>query len=236
MILFIHGSGFTGDVFREQLQAFPGSIAPNLPGHASHGSASSVAEFGDFIEEFMKEHKLHEVTLCGNSLGGAVALDIALRKNPVVRSTVLLGSGARLRVATQILRGLRDNFDGEIPELAKILYAKPTNEQLAYAAGAMRRVGRAQTLADYEACNAFDVMDRLDQVSIPVLAVAGEQDRMTPPKYAELLAARVQNGQARTVPGAGHMVMIERPVETNTAIAEFLRRGHDHGRPSTSSG
>jgi len=222
MIVFIHGSGFTGDVFRKQLSVFPGSVAPNLPGHAAHGRASSVAEFGDFIERFIKEHALHDVTLCGNSLGGAIALDVALRKNPVVRSIVLLGSGARLRVAPKILEGLRTDFDHTIQEVAKLLYAEPSDEQLRYAAAAMRRAGAAQTLADYEACNAFDVMERLGEISIPVLAITGEHDRMTPSKYADFLASRVQNGRARIVPGAGHLVMAEQPAETNQMIMEFL--------------
>ena len=223
MIVFIHGSGFTGDVFRKQLPAFAGSVAPNLPGHASHGTGTTVAEFGDFIERFIKEHWLSEVTFAGNSLGGAIAIDVALRKNPVVRSIVLLGSGARLRVAPKILDGLRTDFDDTIHELAKMLYANPSDEQIAYAVAAMRRVGPAQTLSDYEACNAFDVMERLGSLSIPVLAVTGEQDRMTPPKYAQFVAARVRNGEARIVPGAGHLVMAEQPDETNAAIAEFLK-------------
>ncbi len=225
MIIFIHGSGFTGAIFRDQVTAFANSIAPNLPGHASHGSAKSVSEFGDFIGAFIKEHKLHDVTLCGNSLGGAVALDVALRKNPVVRSIVLLGSGARLRVAPAILNGLRDDFEPTINEVARMLYADPSEEQIAYAVAAMRRVGASQTLADYEACNAFNVMERLDSIAIPVLAITGEHDRMTPPKYADLLAARVQRGEARIVSGAGHMVMVERPTETNRLIAEFLKQG-----------
>ena len=222
MLIFIHGSGFTGDAFRKQLPVFAGSIAPNLPGHAAHGGASSVADFGNFIEAFIEEHKLHEVTLCGNSLGGAVALEVALRKNPTVRSLVLLGSGARLRVAPKILAGLRTDFHRTIQEIAKMLYADPSDEQIAYAVAAMRRVGPAQTLADYEACNAFDVMERLGEIALPVLAIMGERDVMTPPKYGEFLASRVRNGKARIVSDAGHLVMVEQPAETNAAIAEFL--------------
>jgi len=232
MLLFIHGSGFTGDVFSQQLPAFPGSIAPNLPGHPSRGSGSTVAEFSDFIEHFISEHKLNEVTLCGNSLGGAVALDVALRKNPKVRSIVLLGSGARLRVAPQIIEGLRHDFETTSREIAEIFYAEPTSQQISYTMAAMHHVGQAQTIADYEACNAFDVMERLNEISVPVLAITGEQDRMTPPKYAHFLANRVPKGQVRIVPGAGHLVMAEKPTETNEAIAEFLTSGHDAGGAS----
>lgn len=227
-LLFIHGSGFTGDVFSRQLPAFSGSIAANLPGHAAFGSATTVTEFGDFIEHFIKEHALHDVTLCGNSLGGAIALDVALRKNRRVRSIVLLGSGARLRVAPQILEGLRTDFERTCQDLSQLLYANPTPQQVAYAVSAMHHVGPVQTLADYEACNRFDVMERLGELALPVLAVAGDHDRMTPPKYAQFLADRVQNGRVRIIPGAGHLVMAERPAETNAAIAEFLT-GEQHG-------
>jgi len=221
-LLFIHGSGFTGDVFSQQLVAFPGSVAPNLPGHGAPGGAATVAEFGDFIERFIEKQHLRDVTLCGNSLGGTIALEVALRKNPALRSIVLLGSGARLRVAPSILEGLRADFDRMCTELAQMLYADPTPERVAYAVAAMHHVGPAQTLADYEACNQFDVTERLGEVALPVLALTGEADQMTPPKYAEVLAGRVQAGKARIIPRAGHLVMAERPEETNAAIAEFL--------------
>ena len=88
----------------------------------------------------------------------------------------------------------------------------------------MQRVGQAQTLADFQACDAFDVTDRLGELLIPVLALTGENDAMTPPKYARALVDRVPDGEVRIVPAAGHLAMIECPAETNDALADFVHR------------
>ena len=56
------------------------------------------------------------------------------------------------------------------------------------------------------------------KLGVPLLAVTGDRDVMTPPKFAQWLADRVPGAAARIVAGAGHLVMIERPAETNAAI------------------
>lgn len=221
-LLFIHGSGCTGDAFRHQTDFFEGSHAPNLPGHQSAGAATSVAQFADFIEEYIAQHTLADVVLCGNSLGGAIALEVALRKNPSLSALIALGSGSRLRVAPAFLEGLAERFDETAAELARYMFADPTPERVAYALESMRSVGQKQTLADFAACNDFDVTQHLPEIGIPMLALTGERDVMTPPKYAQALADRVQHGQVRIVPGAGHLAMLEQPATTNDAVSAFV--------------
>jgi len=221
--VFVHGSGFTGAIFADQRAAFANSHAPNLPGHDAPGGCSTIAEFADFIEAYLSRNGLHEVCLCGNSMGGAIALQVGLRQNARVRALALLGSGARLRVAPWLLKGLRTDFEGTVGTIASKLYAQPSHEDLSRAVTFMRNVGPAQTRADYEACNAFDVTERLAELEVPVLAIAGENDVMTPPKYAQFVAARVRDGRVRVVPGAGHLMMAERPSETNEALADFVQ-------------
>ena len=222
-LLFIHGSGCTGDAFKNQTDYFAGSEAPNLPGHTSPGAPASVSEFADFIQRSIAGRQDNDVILCGNSLGGAIALEVALRNPPQVRAIILLGSGARLRVAPAILAGLAGHFERTVEELAGYMFAQPTPELIAYATTSMQAVGKEQTLRDFAACDAFDVTHRLPELLVPLLALTGERDVMTPPKYAQFLADRVPRGEMRIVPGAGHLVMIERPAETNDAIANFVQ-------------
>ncbi|MDQ2680637.1 MAG: alpha/beta hydrolase [Candidatus Eremiobacteraeota bacterium] len=221
-LLFIHGSGFTGAAFDAQLTAFPGSAAPNLPGHDTVGSGASVAEFADFIEAYIMSNDLRNVVLCGNSLGGAIALEVGLRANPAVCALALVGSGSRLRVAPAFLEGLRDRFETTARMIAGYLYADPTPARIDEACSSMRIVGQAQTLRDYLACDAFDVTERLGELALPVLALTGESDKMTPPKYAQALADRVAGAQTRILPGAGHLAMIESPSDTNQALINFV--------------
>lgn len=222
-LIFIHGAGFTGEVFAAQLDAFPGAHAPNLPGHLTAGSPAGIPEFAAFVEAYARDETGGAgVVLCGHSMGGAVALEAALRANIPVRALVLLGSGARLRVAPAILDGLREDFDATVEQIAPMLFADPEDELVAGALDSMRRVGAEQTRRDYCACDAFDVRDRLAELDVPLLAITGELDRMTPVKLAQTLVDRVPAAAARRVDGAGHMVMVERPAETNALIKSFL--------------
>lgn len=222
-LLFIHGAGCTSEVFAAQLRAFPDSRALNLPGHLCAGSPSRIEEFADAVDAYVQEHAFRSVALAGHSMGGAVALELALRKPDWVASLVLLGSGARMRVAPAFLDGLASDFESTARTLAGYFFSDPAPERVLAAVEMMKRVGQAQTLRDYHACGDFNALERVGRVSIPLLALTGEADVMMPPKFALELADRVPGGQARIIPGAGHFVMTELPAETNEAIAAFLR-------------
>ena len=220
--VFVHGAGCSQAVFAAQIAAFPESSALDLPGHFCAGEPASIGELSDFICGTFAHCDPDTVGLCGHSMGAAVALDIALRRPPWLTALVVLGAGARLRVAPAILNGLETDFERTASELAEQYYfanAKPAWVDARLEE--MRALG-PQVSRDFQACNAFDVLERLGEISIPLLAITGEYDKMTPPKYAAALADRVPGGQARIVPGAGHFVMVERPEETNAAIRSFL--------------
>lgn len=221
-LVFLHGAGFTSEVFAAQLEEFEGALAPNLPGHLCAGEPESVAEFASFVATFVRERALRDVVLCGHSMGGAVALQSALDRTPGLRAVILLGSGARLRVAPAFIDGLASDFAATARLIARNFFADPEPERVEWAARFMERVGAPQTIRDFRACDAFDALERLGEIDVPLLALTGEADKMTPPKFADALADRVPGGQARIVPGAGHLVMVERPEETNAAIRAFL--------------
>lgn len=221
-LLFVHGSGFTGEVFGRQMEAFPGSHAPNLPGHLSAGAPESVEDFANFVAAYIREQDLRDVVLCGHSLGAAIAIQTALEARVPLRGLVLLGGGARLRVAPAFLEGMARDFPAAARQIASFFFAEPSDERIEWAAGCMERVGQAQTLRDFRACDAFDALERLPGVSVPVLALTGEADKLTPPKFAHGIADRVPGAQARILAGAGHFLLVERPEETNQAIRTFL--------------
>lgn len=221
-IVFIHGAGFTGACFERQTTAFPASAAPSLPGHCSPGFGDSVEKFARDLANFITEQRLEDYVLCGHSMGGAVALQATLDGITAPRAIILIGGGARLRVAPAILAGMREDFPTAARDLASHFFAHPDGRMIEWAVASMLTVGSAQTVADFEACNAFDVLGRLGEIDVPLLAITGEADVMTPPKYAATFADRVPGAQTRIIADAGHFAMVERPDETNEAIATFL--------------
>jgi pimeloyl-ACP methyl ester carboxylesterase len=134
----------------------------------------------------------------------------------------MLASGARLRVGPALFESLERDFDAATQEIPRMFYADPTPERMAASTAMMRAVGQAQTIRDFRACDAFDRLGDLGDVTVPLLALTGERDVMTPPKFAYTVADRVPGAQARIVNGAGHLVMVERPDETNAALRAFV--------------
>jgi pimeloyl-ACP methyl ester carboxylesterase len=221
-LLFIHGAGCLSDVFGAQVAAFPNSHAISLPGHGVAGTCSSIEAFADAVEAYVVEHNLHDVVLCGHSMGGAIALTLALRRPAWLRALVLIGSGSRLRVSAEILDGLRSDFVVSRRRIAGLLFGDPSPGRVTAAERAMIEVGAEQTLADFAACNTFDATERLGEIAVATLVLTGERDVMTPPKYAQLLADRVPNGQVRILPGAGHLAMVEQPARVNEELRGFV--------------
>ena len=75
---------------------------------------------------------------------------------------------------------------------------------------------------DLRACDGFDLMEQVQKITAPTLVICGTDDLMTPPKYAEYLHQKFKESQLALIPGAGHMVMLEKPDEVNQAIEVFL--------------
>ncbi len=225
-LLFLHGAGGTHRHWGRQIQGLGDAdlASLDLPGHGrSKGEGRrSVEGYANLVTEFMAALGLKSPTVVGHSMGGAIALDLALRYGERLEGLVLVGTGARLRVMPSLLQGLRGEFESTVDLLCRYAYGPSASEE-------MVRLGREEMLAigpevllgDFLACDRFDVMDRLDEVRLPTLVICGEEDQLTPLKYSQFLVDHIQGARLVTIPEAGHMVMLEKPQETTDAIAEF---------------
>ncbi|MCP4756781.1 MAG: alpha/beta hydrolase [Proteobacteria bacterium] len=223
-LIFIHGSGGCGESWRFQVEHFDGSEAVNLPGHPDGELCPTIEEYVQWLRGYIQERDYRDVVLVGHSLGGGIALQYALSHADDLKGVVLVGSGARLRVHPSFLEALEKalgdpkllestfatSYDLIEPELAEVIKRRAAEN------------GPASFLNDLKACDSFDVMDRIDSLKIPILALCGEQDVMTPPKYTRFLADRLPNVKAVVIPGGTHFVYAEKPEETNRAIEGFL--------------
>jgi pimeloyl-ACP methyl ester carboxylesterase len=141
---------------------------------------------------------------------------------------VLTGTGARLRVSPRLLDLLRTNYAAAVDFIIEHSFAR-AGGVLSYAQrvrlnGTRRQIERtpqAVTLGDYEACDRFDVMERLCEIRLPALCVVGALDEMTPSSYSDYLRDRLPDARLVVVEGAGHMLPLEEPTAYNAALAEF---------------
>lgn len=221
-LVWIHGSGHTHESFDAQVADFTGSDAISLPGHPEGTALASVGDCAVWLAKYLHWKGHSRAIVGGNSLGGAIALEWALRYPADAAGLILLGAGARLRVAPAIF-SLIEDWPACIDRLVDLSLSSTAPRELHdRVAGWHRTVGQASTRQDYADCDAFDVMERVASIACPTLVVVGSEDRMTPPKYATFLHDRIPGSELRVVEGAGHLVHLERPSETGAAIREVF--------------
>jgi pimeloyl-ACP methyl ester carboxylesterase len=224
-IIFVHGSGGYGGIWRYQTDYFPGSHAVNLPGH-SHGQAlKNVEECVDWLRKYIKGRGFKDVVLAGHSFGGAIALTYALRYPQELNGIIIIGSGARLRVHPQFLTPCEEAIKGDgqkwhrlVQEMYRLTPANYKREVIEK----QKAIGPAVMLNDFLCCDRFDIMDRVHEIKLPALIICGELDVMTPVKYASYLGAKMANSKVVIVPRAGHFVLAEKPEVVNKAIEDFI--------------
>jgi pimeloyl-ACP methyl ester carboxylesterase len=223
----IHGAGGSHQHWLYQVRDLPqaASYAPDLPGHGrSPGPGrDSIGAYGDWLLAFMDEAGLGQAVLVGHSMGGAIALDLALRWPDRVAGLGLVATGARLRVAPAILEGLRQDPAETVGLITDWAFGPEAPAEMArLGRRQMNQVDPGVLYGDFAACDAFDVTERLGEIEAPALVLCGTQDRLTPAKYATFLRDRIAGARLHLVEGAGHMLMVERPGAVTRSLVPFL--------------
>jgi pimeloyl-ACP methyl ester carboxylesterase len=227
-IVFLHGAGGSHHTFRDQWAGLKGVVRlviPDLPGHGRSGGTppESVDAYAAWVVDFLKEIGLDRFILAGHSMGGAVALQAALGGLKGLEALVLLGTGARLRISPVIFEGIGERFPQFAPELVGWMTSAASSDLLREDVTSDVLSTRPATfLADFHACNAFDVMNRLDAIRVPTLVISGDDDRLTPLKYGEYLAVNIPGAVLKIIHGAGHLAMLEKAAEVNAVITSFV--------------
>lgn len=229
-LLCLHGAGGTHQHWGYQLRDLAGSarvFTLDLPGHGRSAlpGRASIPAYGAAVLQFMDACGLDRVALAGHSMGGAIALWLALERPDRVSRLGLVGAGARMRVAPDILAGFARDLPGTIRTIVALSYAASAPPALrAKAEQSYALCDPAVYHGDFLACDGFDVRARLAELRCPVELVVGAEDRMTPPKYGEALRDALADARLTLVPGAGHMLMIERPAAVTSALRALVER------------
>lgn len=228
-IVLIHGAGGTHLFWPPEVRRLPGYrvFAPDLPGHGKSAGRGmqSIDAYAQALIDWLDAADLHSVVLVGHSMGSAVALALTLDYPGRVLGLGLIGAGARLRVAPEILEQLSNptTFSAAVAMVTSRSFSPSSPKRLIELASRRMEETRASVLyGDFLACDAFDVRDRLGEVRQPTLVVCGADDQMTPVRYSQFLASNIPNAVLKIIPSAGHMVMLEQPRLVASVISEFV--------------
>jgi pimeloyl-ACP methyl ester carboxylesterase len=193
-----------------------------------------MEEMAEDVAALLDELRLARVVLGGLSMGGYVALAFSrlfpertralilsdtrpqadtdearlVREETAVRA---LGEGMHTVADAMLPKLLAPSTQAERPEIVArvremILHTDPQGAASALRGMAVRR----------------DQTEFLREINCPTLIIVGSLDQITPPADAELLNREIRGSRLEIIEGAGHISNVERPVEFNRALENFL--------------
>ena len=236
VVLYLHGLGMTRTGWDAQLEGLADAyrgVAWDLPGYGASApldalSLEAAADSAAALVELLGG----SAHIVGMSMGGMIALQLALRHPACVRSLALVDTSPAFGLdgtdpdAWRAARLAPLDAGAQIEDFAEpvlrgVMAPDPDPGAVATAVASMLRVPIAGLRQSIAALPAHDVRARLGEIAAPTLVVVGELDEETPPSYAEALAAGIPGARLAVIPGAGHLT----PFEAPDALTALLR-GH----------
>ena len=231
-LVFIHGAGGDKTQWERQRSHFEklgwGVLVISLPCHGNSNQIMdiSISKYADEILHLISILKIKNLTLIGHSMGGAIVLQLALFDfNNLINNLVLIGTGARLKVAPLFFELIDKDFNKVLQLMRDLGYNKSTHQSIKEKnEEILRRTGSNVLLNDFRACSDFDVRTDISSIHTPTLIICGKNDMMTPCKFSSYMHDKIVDSELTIIPSTGHFVFLECPDEVNETIQNFLQR------------
>ncbi|WP_369375184.1 alpha/beta fold hydrolase [Promicromonospora sp. Populi] len=208
-VLFLPGLGAGVDPWAAQLGALPAGftgLAPEIPGlsEAATPGRFTFAGAALALRDLLDEHGIERAHVCGLSLGGMTATQLALDFPERIASLVLSGSQVRPHPALMAI-------------LRTVVRVLPESHAERMGMTKAMWLGALRVVAD------LNFRGRLGSIQVPTLVLCGSLDVVNILPAREL-AAGIPNAELRIVPRAGHPWNVERPELFSQTIADFYTR------------
>jgi pimeloyl-ACP methyl ester carboxylesterase len=214
------------------------AIAVDLPGYGDSplidpydmaGLARAVRDLIDWLGT-------GTAAVVGHSMGGMVALEMMAHAPQGVAALVLMGTTPafgrpdgewqRQFLAQRLApldagKGMSSLAPGLVQGMAS---RRAPHDAVARGAVLMSAVPEATYRLALAAIAGFDRRKLLSQLRLPVLCLAGADDRNAPPSVMEKMALCIGGAEYRVLPGVGHLAHMEAPRAVNPALVGFLQR------------
>ena len=234
VVVFAHSLGTDLRMFDQVVMRLPQSlrvIAYDLRGHGQTEVTAAPYSMGTLVrdaERLIDHLKLRGVVFVGVSIGGMIAQGLAVKRLDLVRGIVLSNTGAKIgtpdlwqqRIDAVVTAGLESIADSIMERWF------PAD----FIADGDHKVWRDRMVAmspeGYVGCCAAiagtDFLTPTSGLRLPVLAIAGTEDRSTPPDLVRETAALIPGSKFTLIRGAGHLPPIDRPNDVTGALMGFL--------------
>lgn len=227
-LLLLHGMFGGLSNFDGLIRALDGSgyriVVPAIPLYEMKRRELTVPALARWTADFADALELDRPVILGNSMGGHVALEYALRYPGRTRALVLTGSSGLMEKEFGQTFPRRNNREYIRQQASLTFYEDLVDDRMIDEIQEVvldpRRLVRLLALA--RATRDHYMGDRLPEIDHPVLLVWGRQDRITPPEVADLFAELLPKADLKWIDRCGHAPMMERPVPFARHLTDFL--------------
>ena len=238
-ILLLHGLGADSRSWGYQFSALASSgfrpIAVDLPGFGQSAPLQSgwnIPAVADQMASWLSVSGYGNIPVVGISMGGTVALQLAISHPEVVSSLILVSTFACLRprnlhTASYLFRrfvsvAMRGGAS-QAEMVAWHLFPLPEQKELRTAmVDLIHETDPGVYKAAMSALATFDVRKKLATIRAPVLVISGEQDATVPLDNQRELVEHIPGARMVIIPGARHAVTADHPDSFNAAMLAFL--------------
>lgn len=266
-ILFLHGLANYAPVWKHQLAELSKTnrcIAIDLPGngYSSRGDYPYTMFFyAECVVRFIEKMNLQKVVLCGHSMGGQIAIIIALRYPQLLDKLVLIAPAGLEYFAphevmlSQSMLSLGNLFYSDEFHLESAIRQSFFNRQNESETiiGELRTLMNAHSLKQWREMSMASIKGMLNEqvqqflpnISMPTLTIFGTKDALvpntmvhfgeTPERIARKATGMMPNGTFTMLENAGHFVQIEKATEVNVLIEAFVQAGQEPNEPGRQS-
>jgi pimeloyl-ACP methyl ester carboxylesterase len=228
--LLLHGGAGPQSVsgFADTLAAAaPGRVImpvhPGFGGTPRPAGLTSAAGLAALYGRLLEDLHVDGVTVVGNSVGGWIAAEMAVTGSARVTAVTLVDA-----VGIEVPgHPLADFFSLTLDQVAELAYHDPARFRIDPSAMSAEQqaamAANRAALAVYAGTAMSDpgLTARLAEVTLPVLAIWGDSDRIADPDYGRAFAAAIPGARFRLLPATGHLPQLESPDQLLAAIRDF---------------
>jgi pimeloyl-ACP methyl ester carboxylesterase len=225
-LVLIHGAGGNYQDWPIELRKDAGAIALDLPGHGQspQPARTKVDDYTADIVALFDVLEIESAIIAGHSMGGAIAQTIALDYPQYAKGLILIGTGAKLEVNSSIINGFMEKPEETARLVMRWAWAKHISEEIREESiHKLLETPTEVTHGDYIACNDFDVRERLGEITVPTLILAGTVDKMTPLALSQELAENIPNATLALIENGGHMFPLEQPEKIRDLVVLWMK-------------
>lgn len=256
-LLFVHGLSGCWQNWLENIPLFARShrvIAPDLPGFGASEMPHdeiSIDGYARFLEQLCDALSIDAAAVVGNSMGGHIAAELAIRSPQRVERLMLVSAAGisaeqvqrdvvmtagRVIAAMGTRTAARVDAFARRPGLRRVglsfVVRHPDRLSAAMAHELMQGAGKPAFLPALEAVITHRISERLPQIACPTFVIWGEDDHVIPVRDAKRFQALIPDCRTLVLPDTGHVAMVERPVRFNALLQEFLAERPGDAAPS----